>query len=557
MKLSIGKSFHPDMVMTNNFRSGSRNAILTISAAALALFLIVSAAQAQPETQENLGPNINTEYAELVPIVSPDGKTLYFDRKNAPENTGGPADPDDIYYSTLKADGTWGPAVNIGPPLNTPGSDVLFWLSPDGNTALVYHGKQVNGQDMGLAITRKVKGKWTEPKKIEIEGLESLGNYYYAHMSADGKRLLLSYAPAPERDSYNFDIFYSPALSNDYMRWGTPTPLTGMINTPFSEGAPFIAADNRTLYFISDRPENYGLSDIYVVRRTGDSWLKWTPPQNLGEFINTPMYEAGISIPASGDWLYTSRTEYKAQGGYGKTDIYRQKLPEDLRPQVGFLLSGQLIDQDSKEGVSGLVRVTDMDGGREISVTTSSSDGRFSAVLLPGIRYKVEGSAAGYATNAQTLDFRTRMAEPVESMTISLAATGTSESPVVQFATGSAQISSANREKLRRLYKSFSSMIGRNRIERIDIIGHTDSAGTDEDNMSLSERRAEAARDALVRLGVPSSLISTSGKGESSPIATNETAQGRALNRRVEINVQYNAQAEPDRPLPSMIPPRQ
>lgn len=545
------------MVMTNKTRSGSKWSVIVAFTAMVALFSTAHQATAQPETQENLGPNINTEYAELVPIVSPDGKTLYFDRKYAPGNTGGVADPDDIYYSTLQANGEWGPAVNMGAPLNTAGSDVLFWLSPEGNTALVYYGKQVDGKDVGLAITRKVKGKWTEPKKIIIEGLESLGDYYYAHMSADGKRLFLSYANDPFKDRFDFDLYYSASLSNDYMRWAAPTRLPGILNSPFSEGAPFLAADNRTLYFISDRPENYGLSDIYITRRTGDSWTKWTPPQNLGPNINTPMYEAGISIPASGDWLYTSRTEYKAQGAYGKTDIYRQKLPEDMRPQAGFLLSGQLIDKKTNEGVSGLVRATELHGGREIAVTTSAKDGYFSIVLLPGAMYKVEGSAAGYASNAQTLDVRTKLPDGVESMKIPMEPTGTNDSPTILFASGSAQLSPANREKLRRLYKSFASILNAGKVERVDIVGHTDSAGTDENNQQLSERRAEATRNVLVQLGVPAAIISTSGQGEHSPIASNGSEQGRAMNRRVEISVEYSTKTEPERELPPIIPPRQ
>lgn len=545
------------MVMNNTTCSGSWRSITAVYTMALALLLTASTAIAQPETQENLGSNINTEHAELVPIVSPDGKTLYFDRKNAPENTGGISDPDDIYYSLLQADGTWGPAVNIGPPLNTPGSDVLFWLSPDGKVALVYYGKQVGDEDVGLSITKKVNGKWTEPKKVEIEGLTSLGDYYYAHMSADGKRLFLAYATDPKKDDRDFDIYYSPALSNDYMRWGKPTRLPEMLNSPFSESAPFIAADNRTLYFISDRPENYGLSDIYIVRRTGDDWLKWTPPQNLGEYINTPMYEAGISIPAEGDWLYTSRTEYKAQGGYGRTDIYRQKLPEDLRPRAGFLLSGQVVDKKSRQGISALVRVTDIQSGREIAVTTSDAEGKFSAVLLLGGMYKVEGSAAGYSGSAGTIDVRSRTPQAVESITLELESTGTTESPVVLFATGSAQISDGNREKLRRLYKSVASLLTTGKVERVDIIGHTDSAGTDENNQSLSQRRAQATRDVLVQFGVPSGIINISGQGENSPIATNGTAEGRALNRRVEINIQYNATAQPEPQRPPLIPPRQ
>jgi len=71
----------------------------------------------------------------------------------------------------------------------------------------------------------------------------------------------------------------------------------------------------------------------------------------------------------------------------------------------------------------------------------------------------------------------------------------------------------------------------------IDVIGHTDSDGTEEYNQALSIRRANAVKDFMVSEGIDASIIDVSGKGELSPIADNRTREGRALNRRVEIHV--------------------
>ena len=75
------------------------------------------------------------------------------------------------------------------------------------------------------------------------------------------------------------------------------------------------------------------------------------------------------------------------------------------------------------------------------------------------------------------------------------------------------------------------------RVKDIDITGHTDSIGSDAYNMRLSERRAMAVRNFLVSEGVNSSIIGVSGMGERQPVASNDTAEGRALNRRVEVLV--------------------
>ena len=78
----------------------------------------------------------------------------------------------------------------------------------------------------------------------------------------------------------------------------------------------------------------------------------------------------------------------------------------------------------------------------------------------------------------------------------------------------------------------------------IDVIGHTDSDGTEEYNQALSERRAEAVRDYMVSEGVDGSIIDVSGQGESNPIVSNATKEGRAQNRRVDIHVGVAAPME-------------
>ncbi|MBI5611996.1 MAG: OmpA family protein [Gammaproteobacteria bacterium] len=73
------------------------------------------------------------------------------------------------------------------------------------------------------------------------------------------------------------------------------------------------------------------------------------------------------------------------------------------------------------------------------------------------------------------------------------------------------------------------------KIESITITGHTDNVGTDAYNQKLSERRAEAVKKYLVGKGVSAGQMQTQGKGESQPVADNKTADGRAKNRRVDI----------------------
>ena len=103
----------------------------------------------------------------------------------------------------------------------------------------------------------------------------------------------------------------------------------------------------------------------------------------------------------------------------------------------------------------------------------------------------------------------------------------------VMFESGKAYLQPGARDKLRR----FGDVLNRYPRTNIEIIGHTDSRGSDESNYELSDRRARAVADELASAGVAPSRMRVRGEGESRPVATNDTAEGRAQNRRVEINV--------------------
>lgn len=100
----------------------------------------------------------------------------------------------------------------------------------------------------------------------------------------------------------------------------------------------------------------------------------------------------------------------------------------------------------------------------------------------------------------------------------------------------------AGKEALQDLGDEIKAMGGR--VVDIDVIGHTDSDGTEEYNQALSVRRAQAVKDYLVSEGVDAAIIDVSGQGELNPIASNATKEGRAQNRRVDIHVGVSAPME-------------
>jgi OOP family OmpA-OmpF porin len=106
------------------------------------------------------------------------------------------------------------------------------------------------------------------------------------------------------------------------------------------------------------------------------------------------------------------------------------------------------------------------------------------------------------------------------------------------FAFESAELSAGGKVALDNLAEAMTAALAGNPGLRLAIAGHTDSVGPAAYNVTLSAARANAVRDYLVSRGVPITALSTAGYGESAPVATNATADGRAVNRRVDLTLE-------------------
>ena len=148
------------------------------------------------------------------------------------------------------------------------------------------------------------------------------------------------------------------------------------------------------------------------------------------------------------------------------------------------------------------------------------------------------GAAGGYIWSSRMEQQRRAMEEATAGTGVSVSRTPDDQLKLdipsdISFAVNRADIQS----NFRPILDQFATSLRNNAATRVDIVGHTDSSGSDAINNPLSVRRAESVRDYLVGRGVAGSRISTAGVGASQPIADNGNASGRALNRRVEIYV--------------------
>lgn len=504
---------------------------------ALFLFLAVSGfyqtgAQNTYEIR-NLGDAVNSVYSEISPIVSADGKKLYFIRSNHPENYHPEnGESQDIWMSEKDSNGNWLPAVHLEKELNRQPFNTVFNVSHGGNRLLI-GGSFAKGVfwGPGLSFIDKKNGIWGEPYELSIRNFDDMARGFStsACMANDNKTLILAFSE--EEGSKLNNLYVSRLQANG--KWSQPVSLGNVVNTPnYDESTPFLAADGVTLYFSSNRPGGYGQNDIYLSRRLDDSWTRWSQPVNLGPQINTEQWDAYYTIPASGNVAYM--VSYK--NTLGKADIVEIKLSRD-KPQPVALLAGKVLNAKTREPVEAQIIYEVLPSGDEAGkLSFWSKSGEFKLVLPYGQHYGVSARAAGYIPVSVNVDL-SKTGEYLEiSRDLLLVPIETGQ--VIRlnnifFAEYSDTLQEASLPELNRLVKLMKD----NPSMTIEISGHTDAVGTDAENQLLSEKRAAAVKSYLVKKGIRESRLFSIGYGESQPVADNNNDIDRQLNRRVEFKI--------------------
>lgn len=303
---------------------------------------------------ENLGYEINSEYAERLPVISPDGKWLYYARKWDPNNMGSGKRPedikDDIYISERTPIGLWGHGFNPGPPVNNKDHNFVVAVLADSREIILGNNYQSRNKD-GISYTRKTKLGWSKPEDFVIENFYNNSQFSSYHVSDDGRILLIS--SEMENGFGDRDLYVS--FRSGRSSWGKPINLGSIINTVGIENSVFLAADKRTIYFSSNGHPGHGGLDMYKSVRLDDSWTNWSFPENLGKPVNSSGNEYSFTIPASGEYAYYA----SFMNSIGQSDIFRISLPEEARPDPVTFVTGKVHGPDSKQEESYAMVVLD------------------------------------------------------------------------------------------------------------------------------------------------------------------------------------------------------
>jgi len=500
----------------------------------LLLFISATALPQDDYKAHNLGATINSAVCELRPLISPDGKTLYFIRESHPENTMIKEyfDCQDIWYSTLKEDGKWSEAKHLSYPFNQKRYNAVFSISPDGNTMLV---RTTWDKDLisikGFGISRKTANGWSPPQWQFIQDYEkiNLGIYNGAFLSNDGKTLLI-YMSEKVNSGVN-DIFVSFLQENK--KWTKPKKLPAPINTSSDEIAPFLASDGKTLYFSSDRPGGLGSNDIYVSTRQDDTWMNWSVPVNVGPTLNTDQWDSYYSVDASGDCAFM--ISYK--NSFGEGDIVNVKLKEEFKPQPVVLVYGKVLNSKTKMPLSASITYETLPDG--INAGQAISDpvtGEYKIILPYGTNYGFLANAEGFLSISDNMDLVKTEAYKEIQRDLLLAPIEIGEIIRLNnifFDFNKAVLRPESFPELNRLVLFMKN----NPTLEIEISGHTDDVGSADANLKLSAERARSVSAYIVSKGIAAAKIKTKGYGKTKPVASNQTEAGRQQNRRVEFTI--------------------
>jgi len=481
---------------------------------------------------ENAGEAINTTEDEYWPSLNGESNALVFTRLITKDAAGKKiAYPQEDFYVSQKDSAGWQNALPLGPPVNTGENEGAQCISADGRLLFFTGCGRPDGLgSCDIYMSVRQKGKWSEPVNL---GNPVNSNFWESQpsVSADGR--LLYFTSNRKGGKGKMDIWRAEELGVSPEGFPVYGKVINMesVNTSGNELSPFIHADGKTLYFASDFWPGMGGKDLFFI--TLDS-TKTSLPQNLGYPVNTSANEEGLVVEVSGDraWYTANNT------GFGGRDIFTFQLPEALKPQPVSWVKGKVINRKTGQLILSEIVLNDLVGNKLIQhLYPFENEGEFLFCLPSGHNYGLNISKPGYLFHSENFNLlATNNRHQPLTLTIALDPIETGKTTILKnifFETDSFSLKPESKGQLKEIVDFMKTNPGL----VIEIGGHTDHQGTDNYNLVLSGKRANAVVQSLVEMGVPSARLKSKGYGFAIPVADNSDEEGRALNRRTEFKI--------------------
>lgn len=511
---------------------------------------------------ENLGPDINSSDDEYSEVFTPDGNTIFYaSRRESGKKSTSFEDGhfDENIYFSVQSDGKWETAMPAGKNLITKYCETPLYIDSSENTLFLYTGYE-NGGDIKMSV--KKKGEWKAPQQVPFN-INTNGSETSFTFTPDGSEAW--YVTDHRKDGLGGkDIYYIKKVND--RKWSKPVNAGPSINSPYDEESLRFSGSGDTLWFSSRGHNSIGGYDIfYSVRDTSG---KWRDAVNYGYPLNTSWDEL-FYFPAPGDdsLFYFASNRNETMGGL---DIFRGRIlppePVFVPPPVSapdtvvirdtvtvikeivqqreekpaeevFYLIGKISDSETGDPVLAKLDVVDVASDKVVATTASSEvDGRYRVRLPSRKSYMIDLRATGYLADMKRLTIPEDSKEEFFNLDATLAKVKVGKKVVLNnilFETGKSVLTAGSYAELGRLLNIMQD----NPNMKIEVSGHTDKTGSEAVNFRLSEARAKAVVDFLIKQGINSDRMEYRGYGSLQPIADNTTPEGRQQNRRVEFKI--------------------
>ncbi len=291
------------------------------------------AVKAEDYELKNLGGTVNSCFTEILPRLSNDGSQLYITRMDHPENLGDETNSGDIWVSAANEDAAgsedmseeeaakWALVKHLGNIVNNDNdgnTNFVVSFAPDGNSMYL---KGLYGEYHPIYESQKEGDGWSTPEPMKMDDYYNLSDEINICTTSDRNAMIISIERLDSKGGR--DLYYSE--KKDDNTWTKPENLGDVVNTYGDDISPFLASDDKTLYYATQGKPGYGGFDIFKTVRQGDSWTEWSEPENLGEVINSEQDDRDYYIPSTveeeGTQAYLA-SSVLTEGAYGGLDIY-------------------------------------------------------------------------------------------------------------------------------------------------------------------------------------------------------------------------------------------
>jgi outer membrane protein OmpA-like peptidoglycan-associated protein len=475
-----------------------------------------------------LSSNVNTTVPELGPIITADGKNLYFNRRDRYDNPAAQNNEcDDIWVSPLQVDSSWGLAQKLPFPINDATNNDFISLSPDNNTLFMSDKSCDPTPSIKFWTSHRTASGWSNPSPMSVINGYDLDKFTEVTLSADGKTLIVALR---REETLGEPDLYVCFLGKDSV-WSEPKNLGNTINTLGLDFSPFLAADGVTLYYSTDGLPGFGDEDVFMSRRLDDTWTNWSTPENLGTNVNSSYWDAYYSVNASGTYAFLNSNEDPNT----HEDVYQIKSFGNNAPDPVVVVEGKVLNSKTNLPVEAMISYEILPDGKDAGLARSNpSTGEYKIILPYGKTYGYRAEAKGYISVNEHFD----LTDPKQYQEITndlllipIEAGQTIKLNNVFFVQSKAEMFPSSYLELDRLIKIMKD----NPTMEIQLQGYTDNQGDPKKNIDLSQQRVDAVKNYMISRGISVKRIQGKGFGGANPIADNSKEETRKLNRRVEF----------------------